>query len=113
MPDLDWGVQEVIQGGNKVVVRSRATGTPNAPLIGVDGKGKCLDILTIDIHTVENSKIVSSYHVEDCSRALELERKGWGERHPWASQNEGWEGFVMLYSANAENDLITLVQLIT
>ena len=46
-------------------------------------------------------------------RALELEQKGWGERHPWADQNEGWEGFVMLYSANTEGELKILLQLIT
>jgi predicted ester cyclase len=71
MPDLNWEVQDVIQEGNKVVVRSRATGTPNGPLFGVDGNGKSFDILTIDIHTVENGKIVSSYHVEDWSGALQ------------------------------------------
>ena len=71
MPDLNWEVQEMIQEGNTVVVRSRATGTPKGPLFGVDGKGKGFDILTIDIHTVENGKIVSSYHVEDWAGALQ------------------------------------------
>jgi len=33
-------------------------------------------------------------------RALEVEKKGWGERHPWANRNKGWEGLVMLYSAS-------------
>ena len=71
MPDLKWDVQEMIQEGDKVVVRSRATGTPNGPLFGVDGKGKSFDILTIDIHTIEDGKIVSSYHVEDWAGALQ------------------------------------------
>lgn len=71
MPDLNWEVQEMIQEGNKVVVRSRATGTPNGPLFGVDGEGKSFDILTIDVHTVENGKIVSSYHLEDWAGALQ------------------------------------------
>lgn len=71
MPDLNWDVQEMIQEGNKVVVRSRASGTPNGPLFGVDGQGKSFDILTIDIHTVEDGKIVSSYHVEDWAGALQ------------------------------------------
>lgn len=57
--------------GDKVVVRSRATGTPNGPLFGVDGKGKSFDILTIDIHTVEDGKIVRSYHLEDWAGALQ------------------------------------------
>jgi len=46
-------------------------------------------------------------------RALELEQKGWGERHPWADRRDGWEGLVMLYSASTEDELKTLVQLIT
>ncbi len=71
MPDLNWEVQEMIQEGNTVVVRSRATGTPKGPLFGVDGKGKSFDILTIDIHTLENGKIVRSYHVEDWAGALQ------------------------------------------
>lgn len=71
LPDLNWEVQEMIQDANKVVVRGRATGTPNGPLFGVDGKGKSFDILTIDIHTLENGKIVRSYHVEDWAGALQ------------------------------------------
>lgn len=71
IPDLNWEVQEILQDANKVVVRSRATGTPKGPLFGVDGKGKRFDILTIDIHLVENGKIVSSYHVEDWAGALQ------------------------------------------
>ena len=71
MPDLKWEVQEMIQEGDTVVVRSRATGTPNAPLFGVDGMGKSFDILTIDIHYIEDSKIVRTYHVEDWAGALQ------------------------------------------
>ena len=71
MPDLNWEVQEMIKEGNKVVVRSRATGTPQGPLFGVDGEGRSFDVLTIDIHTVENGKIVSSYHLEDWAGALQ------------------------------------------
>lgn len=70
IPDLTWAVQEMIQAGNQVVVRSRATGTPTGPLFGVDGKGKSFDILTIDIHTITNGKIVRTYHVEDWAGAL-------------------------------------------
>ena len=70
MPDLNWKVEEMIQSGNRVVVRSRATGTPKGPLFGVDGKGKGFDIMTIDIHTIENGKIVKTYHIEDWAGAL-------------------------------------------
>lgn len=70
IPDLNWAVEDMIQAGDRVVVRSRATGTPKGPLFGVDGKGKSFDILTIDIHTVENGKITRSYHVEDWAGAI-------------------------------------------
>lgn len=71
MPDLKWEVQQMIQDGDQVVVRSRATGTPVGPLFGVDGKGKSFDILTIDIHTVDDGKIIRTYHVEDWAGALQ------------------------------------------
>ena len=70
IPDLNWAVEEMIQQGNRVVVRGRATGTPVGPLFGVDGKGRKFDILTIDIHTIEDGKIVRTYHVEDWAGAL-------------------------------------------
>ncbi|MBA4257423.1 MAG: polyketide cyclase [Polaromonas sp.] len=71
IPDLKWAPQEVIVAeGGKVIVRSRATGTPRGPLFGVDGKGKGFDIMSIDIHTVVDGKIVQTHHVEDWSGAL-------------------------------------------
>lgn len=71
MPDLNWKVEEMIQSGNRVVVRGRASGTPKGPLFGVDGKGKSFEIMTIDIHTVENGKIVKTHHLEDWAGALQ------------------------------------------
>ena len=70
MPDLKWSVQEIMQDGNRYVVRSRVTGTPTGPLFGVPPSGKAFDIMSIDIHTVENGAIVRSYHIEDWAGAL-------------------------------------------
>ena len=70
IPDLAWKIEELIVSGNTYVVRGRASGTPNGPLFGVDGKGKSFTILSIDIHKVENGKIVTTYHVEDWAGAL-------------------------------------------
>jgi predicted ester cyclase len=70
IPDLNWAVEEMIVAGNRVIVRGRATGTPQGPLFGVDGKGKGFEIMSVDIHTVENDKIVMTYHVEDWAGAL-------------------------------------------
>jgi predicted ester cyclase len=70
IPDLNWKIEEMIQAGNRVIVRGRATGTPKGPLSGVDGKGKSFTIMSIDIHTIEGGKIAQSYHVEDWAGAL-------------------------------------------
>lgn len=71
IPDLDWSVEAMHQDGNFVTVRSRATGTPAGPLFGVDGEGRSFDILTIDIHELEDGVIVRTYHVEDWASALQ------------------------------------------
>ena len=52
-------------------MRSRATGIPVAPFFGVDGQGRSFDIMTIDIHELEDGKIVRTYHVEDWAGALQ------------------------------------------
>lgn len=70
IPDLKWEIQDIHQAGNVYTVRGRATGTPKGPLFGVDGKGRSFDIMSIDIHTIEDGKIVRSYHVEDWAGAL-------------------------------------------
>ena len=71
IPDLDWDVQAMYQDGNFVTVRSRATGTPVAPFFGVDGEGRSFDIMTIDIHELEDGVIVRTWHVEDWTGALQ------------------------------------------
>lgn len=45
-------------------------------------------------------------------RALEVAEKGWGERHPWADEREGWDGFVMLFTPQSMAELDIVFQLI-
>lgn len=71
IPDLNWDVQAMHQDGEFITVRSRATGTPVGPFFGVDGEGRSFDILTIDIHELEDGVIVRSYHIEDWAGALQ------------------------------------------
>ena len=70
IPDLNWDILEIIEAGDKVIVRGRATGTPVDLMFGVDGQGRSFDIMSIDIHTVHDGQIVSTYHVEDWAGAL-------------------------------------------
>ena len=70
IPDLTWQPLEILQSGNRYIVRGKATGTPVKPMFGVEPKGKSFEIMSIDIHTVENGRIVQSYHVEEWHRAV-------------------------------------------
>lgn len=75
IPDLDWKVQEMLVDGNRVIVRSIATGTPNSPegyFFGVPTDGsKSFNVQTIDIHTIEDGKFVRSFHTEDWATAIQ------------------------------------------
>ena len=70
IPDLNWEMVEVIEAGDKVIVRGKATGTPQGPMFGVDGQGRSFTIMSIDIHTLKDGKIIDTHHVEDWAGAL-------------------------------------------
>lgn len=74
IPDLVWAPVEIIENGNQVIVRSKITGTPNSPegkFFGVPTNGsKSFETMSIDIHTIENGKIVKVNHIEDWATAL-------------------------------------------
>ncbi len=70
IPDLKWEPQEILQDGNRYIVRSAATGMPVKPFFGVEPTGNSFKIMSIDIHTIENGKIVRSYHIEEWHRAI-------------------------------------------
>jgi predicted ester cyclase len=70
IPDLCWEIQEVFSDGDRIIVRSEASGTPVADFMGVPHGGKRFSVMTIDIHTVEAGKLVRAHHVEDWAGAL-------------------------------------------
>lgn len=71
IPDLKWAPQEMVTEGNKVVVRSVATGSPRGNFMGIECDGsKSFKIDTIDIHEIDNGKIVCVYHLEDWATAM-------------------------------------------
>ena len=45
-------------------------------------------------------------------RAKESEDKGWSELHPWANEQPGWEGLVLLFTPATSDDLEIVLQLI-
>lgn len=71
IPDLKFEPKDKVVDGNKVVVRSVATGSPKGPFMGLSLDGsKSFKIDTVDIHTLENGQIVEVYHIEDWATAL-------------------------------------------
>ena len=70
IPDLVWDVKEVLVSGDRIIVRSEASGTPAGDFFGVPHSGRSFKIMTIDIHTVKDGKLVVAHHVEDWASAL-------------------------------------------
>jgi predicted ester cyclase len=70
IPDLSWEIKEVLVAGDRVVVRGEARGTPQGPFFGVPPGGKSFNIMSIDVHTVRDGRIVASHHVEDWATAI-------------------------------------------
>ena len=65
VPDLKWEAVEIIQAAHRYTMRRRVTGTPVGSFLDIEPSGKRFDINSIEIHTVENGRIVRSYYVEE------------------------------------------------
>jgi steroid delta-isomerase-like uncharacterized protein len=69
-PDLKVTTKDVIEQGNKVVVRSEITGTQRSGFLGFPTKNEKLQIMAIDIHEFKDGKIVRTWHTEDWMTGL-------------------------------------------
>ena len=71
IPDLRWEPKDVVVEGDKVVVRSVATGSPRGPFMGLETDGtRAFRIDTIDIHEVRDGRVARVYHLEDWATAI-------------------------------------------
>lgn len=72
IPDLTWEIKEVLVDGerNRVIVRSEARGTPAGAFMGTPHSGKRFAIMTLDVHTVAEGKLLRAHHVEDWASAI-------------------------------------------
>ena len=68
--DLRVAIQEVLEDGNKVIVRSEISGTQKAPFLDFPSKNRKLAIQAIDIHEIKDGKIVRTWHSEDWMTGL-------------------------------------------
>ena len=64
-PDFLAKNEDFIVSGDRVVVRSTITATQKGDFASVKASGKPVKIMAIDIHTICDGKIVSTFHVED------------------------------------------------
>ena len=69
-PDFNIEIRDMIQEGNKVVVRSEITGTQAETFMGFPSKRRKISIQAIDIHEFEDGKIVRTWHSEDWMTGL-------------------------------------------
>jgi steroid delta-isomerase-like uncharacterized protein len=69
-PDLTITIEDVVQQGDKVVVRSRIRGTLHRPFLGATPSGQQLDIQAIDIHQLHDGRIARTWHSEDWMSGL-------------------------------------------
>jgi predicted ester cyclase len=65
VPDLKWQIKDVQVSGDQVTVRGEATGTPAGEFFGAPHTGKSFKVMSIDVHTLRDGKMVRSYHIED------------------------------------------------
>jgi predicted ester cyclase/heme-degrading monooxygenase HmoA len=71
IPDLRWQPRDVVAAGNKVVVRSVASGSPKGSFMGIELDGtRSFQIDTIDIHEVGDDQIVRVHHLKDWATGL-------------------------------------------
>jgi len=69
-PDLKVTIEETLQEGNKVIVRSTITGTQRATFMGFPAKNRTMTIQAVDIHEFHDGKIVRTWHTEDWMTGL-------------------------------------------
>jgi predicted ester cyclase len=71
VPDLAWRIDEMLEVGSRVVVRSTATGSPRGEFMGIPVDGsRTFRVMTIDIHTVIEGRIREVHHVEEWATAM-------------------------------------------
>jgi len=72
MPDMKWEIKDMVQEGNQVVVRSEFSASPKGNFMGMELDGsKTFKIMTMDMHTIENGRIKTVYHIEEWTTAIQ------------------------------------------
>jgi hypothetical protein len=76
IPDMKFDVKEVFVLGDRAIIRGEVSGTPSGELFGAPHTGKSFKVMTIDIQTIRDGKMVKTYHLENWLGALQQLRAG-------------------------------------
>ena len=57
--------EDILESGDKVIVRSTIEGVQAADFAGFPSKGRPFKIMAIDIHQFKDGKIIKTWHVEE------------------------------------------------
>ena len=69
-PDLNLTIKDILQDGNKVVVRAEMAGTQKVAFMGFPSKNRKMSIQVVDIHEFKDGKIIRTWHTEDWMSGL-------------------------------------------
>ena len=69
-PDLNLTIKDVLQDGNKVIVRAEMVGTQKEAFMGFPAKNMKMTIQVVDIHEFKDGKIIRTWHTEDWMTGL-------------------------------------------
>jgi predicted ester cyclase len=70
MPDYAVTHEDLIVGGDRVVVRNTVSGTHRGAFMGHQPTGRRIEMRTMDIHQVRDGRIVRTWHLEDFAGLL-------------------------------------------
>jgi len=69
-PDLNLTLKDVLQDGDKVIVRAEMTGTQKEAFMGFPSRNRKMTIQVVDIHEFKAGKILRTWHTEDWMTGL-------------------------------------------
>ena len=69
-PDLHLTIKDMLQDGDKVIVRAEMAGTQREAFLGFPTKNRTMTIQVVDIHEFKDGKIVRTWHTEDWMTGL-------------------------------------------
>lgn len=71
VPDLRCEIDDVLEDGDKVVVRNRIVGTNSGPFMGMPATGKHIDVQGIDIVRMTGGRIAEHWGIYDAAGMMQ------------------------------------------